>query len=141
MPITHLYSSSPNNLDRSTILKRITVAGEDSFETMFYNEFFSSRYLMLHLKHGFKRIEIVPKVKPSLALVTRMAWGNMDNPEQHLGIEYKTLNEGYFESGIELNHILYGFGLGGYYRYGPNQLSKFENNIAIKITFTFDLGL
>jgi len=141
VPITHLYSSSPNNLDRSTILKRITVAGEDSFETMFYNEFFSSRYLMLHLKHGFKRIEIVPKVKPSLALVTRMVWGNMDNPEQHLGIEYKTLNEGYFESGIELNHILYGFGLGGYYRYGPNQLSKFENNIAIKITFTFDLGL
>jgi len=141
VPITHLYSSSPNNLDRTTVLRRITVAGENSFETMFYNEFFSSRYFMIHARHEFKRVEIFPKVKPSLALVTRMAWGAMDNPEQHRGIDYKTLNHGFFESGIELNQLLYGFGLGGYYRYGPNQLSSFEDNIAVKITFSLELGL
>jgi hypothetical protein len=141
VPITHLYSSSPNNFNLSTILRRITVAGENSFETMFYNEFFSSRYFMIHAKHGFKRIELFPKVRPSLALVSRLAWGAMDNPDQHLGITYKTLNQGFFESGIELNQILYGFGLGGYYRYGANHLPKFEDNIAIKITFSLDLGL
>lgn len=139
-PITHLYSSSPNNFDLSTILRRITVAGENSFETMFYNEFFSSRYFMIHAKHRFKRIEIFPKVKPSLAIVSRMAFGAMDNPEQHLGITYKTLNHGFFESGFELNQVLYGFGIGGYYRYGANHLPKLEDNIAVKITFSIDLG-
>jgi hypothetical protein len=54
--------------------------------------------------------------------------------------KYAKLNEGYFESGIELNKIFKGLGLAGFYRYGPNQLSQFEDNIAIKITFNLDLG-
>jgi hypothetical protein len=37
------------------------------------------------------------------------------------GVDYKTLNEGYFESGIELNQIFKGLGLTAFYRYGPNQ--------------------
>jgi hypothetical protein len=57
------------------------------------------------------------------------------------GIEYKTLNEGYFESGIELNQIYKGFGLTGFYRYGPNQLPRFEDNLAVKLSFVLDLGL
>ena len=65
----------------------------------------------------------------------------MKNPEQHVGIAYKTLNKGFFESGIELNQIYKGIGLGGFYRYGPNQLAKFEDNIAIKISFVLNLGL
>jgi hypothetical protein len=51
------------------------------------------------------------------------------------------LNKGYFESGIELNQIYNGLGLGGFYRYGPNQLSKFQDNIAVKISFVLNLGL
>jgi hypothetical protein len=75
-----------------------------------------------------------------LVLVTRAAWGDLKNPEHHFGIEYKTLNEGFFESGIELNQIYKGFGLTGFYRYGPNQLPRFEDNIAIKLSFVLDLG-
>jgi hypothetical protein len=52
--------------------------------------------------------------------------GNLQKPEQHVGVDYKTLNEGYFESGIELNQIFKGLGLTAFYRYGPNQLPKFE---------------
>jgi hypothetical protein len=69
-----------------------------------------------------------------------MGWGMMQKPEQHLGINYKTLEKGYFESGIEVNQIFKGFGISGFYRYGPNQLVRFEDNIAIKGTFTLDLG-
>ncbi len=140
LPLTHLYNNSPNNLDRDVLLQRITVAGKNSFETMRFNEFFSSRYIMLHLKHGFKRIELFKKVKPSLVLVTRMAWGDMQNPSQHIGLDYKTIERGYFESGVEFNQIFQGFGLAGFYRYGPNQLSRFEDNIALKISFQLDLG-
>jgi hypothetical protein len=140
LPLTHLYNTSPNNLTKDNLLQRITIAGKNSFETMYFNEFFSSEFVMLQFKHGFKRVELFKKVKPSLVLVTRMAWGDLKNPENHIGIEYKTLNEGYFESGIELNQIYKGFGLTGFYRYGPNQLARLEDNIAIKLSFVLDLG-
>ncbi|WJS95381.1 DUF5686 and carboxypeptidase regulatory-like domain-containing protein [Flavobacterium johnsoniae] len=141
VPITHLYNTMPNNLTKETVIQRITFAGRNSFETMFFNEFFSSQYVFFQIKHGFDRIKIMKKVRPSLVLVTRMAWGHMENPEQHVGPDYKTLDKGFFESGIELNKIFKGFGLGGFYRYGPNQLLKFEDNIAVKISYVLDLGL
>lgn len=141
VPLTHLYNTSPNNITKETILKRITFAGKNSFETMFFNEFFSSEFAYFQFKHGFKRTALFKKVKPSLVLVSRMAWGNMRKPEQHLGLDFKTLNNGFFESGIELNQIFNGVGLSGFYRYGPNQLSKFEDNIAVKLSFVLNLGL
>lgn len=141
VPLTHLYNTMPNNLTKETIIQRITFAGRNSFETMFFNEFFSSQYVFFQIKHGFERIKIMKKVRPSLVLVTRMAWGNMEKPEQHVGPTYKTLDKGFFESGIELNKIYKGFGLGGFYRYGPNQLSEFDDNIAVKISYVLDLGL
>jgi hypothetical protein len=140
-PLTHLYNTSPNSLNKSTIFGRITLAGKNSFETMYFNEFFSSEYVMLQLKHASKRITLSPKVRPSLVLVTRMAWGNMEKPEQHSGIEYKTLDEGYFESGIELNQIFRGLGLSGFYRYGPNGLPDVADNVSIKITFNLNIGI
>lgn len=141
IPITHLYNTSPNNLNKTNLLQRITIAGKNSFETMFFNEFFSNQYVFFQLKHGFKRVALFKKVKPEFVLVTRMAWGNLENPEHHLGIEYKTLDQGFFESGVELNQIFRGFGLSGFYRYGPNQLNRLEDNLAIKLSFILDLGL
>ena len=140
IPLTHLYNMSPNNLNNDKILQRLTIAGKNSFETMYFNEFFSSRYAFFQVKHAFQRVTLFKRVKPSLVLVTRVGWGTMQKPEQHLGINYKTLDDGYLESGIELNKIFKGFGLSGFYRYGPNQLQNFEDNIAIKATFILDLG-
>ena len=141
IPLTHLYNTAPNNLTKETITQRITFSGRNSFETMYFNEFFSSQYALFQIKHGFDRINLFKKVRPSLVLVTRMAWGNMKNPQQHIGPVYKTLDKGYFESGIELNKIYKGFGLSGFYRYGPNQLLRVEDNIAVKISYVLDLGL
>ncbi|KIC02621.1 DUF5686 family protein [Flavobacterium sp. AJR] len=141
VPITHLYNTSPNNITKETMIQRITFAGRNSFETMFFNEFFSSEYAIFQVKHGFNRFKIIKKVRPSLVLVSRMAWGNMKNPEQHVGIDYKTLNKGFFESGIEINQIFNGLGLSGFYRYGPNQLPRFEDNIAVKLSFVLNLGI
>jgi hypothetical protein len=141
VPLTHLYNTSPNNLTKDRIQQRITISGKNSFETMYFNEFFSNKFAVLQLKHGSKRVTLFKKVKPTLVFVTRMAWGNLDRPEQHVGINYKTLNKGFFESGIELNQIYKGFGLTGFYRYGPNQLPRVEDNIAVKLSFVLDLGL
>ena len=141
VPITHLYNTSPNNLTKDRLLQRVTLSGKNSFETMYFNEFFSSEFAMLQLKHGFSKVPLIGKIRPTLVFVTRMAWGNMQKPQQHVGINYKTLNDGYFESGMELNQIFKGFGLSGFYRYGPNQLARFEDNIAVKISFILNIGL
>lgn len=141
IPLTHLYNTSPNNITKETIIQRITFASKNSFETMYFNEFFSNEFVYFQFKHGFKRVTILKKVKPTLVLVSRMGWGDIKNPEQHVGLDYKTLNKGYFESGIELNQIFNGFGLVGFYRYGPNQLPKFQDNIAIKLSFILNFGI
>ena len=140
IPLTHLYNTSPNNLTNEKLIERITIAGKNSFETMFFNEFFSSEFTMIHIKHGFKRLEIFRKVKPAFVLVTRAAWGDMQNKNRHLGLEFNTLEKGYYESGIELNQIYSGFGLTAFYRYGPYQLAKTEDNLAIKLSFILNLG-
>lgn len=141
VPLTHLYNTSPNNITKETILQRITFAGKNSFETMFFNEFFSNEFIYFQFKHGFNRVTLFKKVKPSLVLVSRMAWGNLQNPERHIGLDFKTLNKGFFESGVEFNQIFNGLGLTAFYRYGPNQLSRLEDNIAIKLSYVLNLGL
>ncbi|KDN55094.1 DUF5686 family protein [Flavobacterium seoulense] len=140
VPLTHLYNTSPNNITKETIIQRITFSGKNSFETMFFNEFFSNKYAMFQFKHAFNRVTLLKKIKPSLVIVTRMAYGNLDNPEQHLGLNFKTLDKGFFESGIELNQIFNGLGLTTFFRYGPNQLPKLEDNIAIKLSYVLNLG-
>ncbi|MCL9769675.1 DUF5686 and carboxypeptidase regulatory-like domain-containing protein [Flavobacterium sp. HXWNR69] len=141
VPITHLYSIVPNNLNRDAILQRITFAGKNSFETMYFNEFFSNRYASLQLKHTFNKVRLGYKINPEFTVVTRMAVGsNNESNQQHLGINYKTLEDGFFESGVECNKIFKGFGLVAFYRYGPNQLPNFDDNIAIKVSYYLDLG-
>ncbi|MFK7808474.1 MAG: hypothetical protein AB8F74_11785, partial [Saprospiraceae bacterium] len=59
----------------------------------------------------------------------------------------QTMEEGHFESGIQLSEIVrvpylniayFGLGVGVYYRYGVNQLEKTEDNFAFN--FVLDLS-
>lgn len=138
-PLTHLYSTSPNNLDKDSVLGRITFAGKNSFETMYFNEFFSSQYIMGQIKHGLRKFTIFDKVKLSPVLVTRAVWGNMSRKSDHIGIEFNTLEKGYFESGIEFNQIFSGLGITAFYRYGSYHIETFERNLSLKISFTMNL--
>lgn len=140
VPLTHLYNTSPNNLTKDRLIQRITIAGKNAFETMYFNEFFSSKYAMFQFKHAFKRLKIVKKVRPEFVLVSRMAYGDLDKPHQHAGFNYKTLEDGYFESGVEINQIYSAFGLVAFYRYGPNMLPRLEDNLAVKLSFVLNLG-
>ena len=140
VPITHLYSIAPNNLNKDSMLKRITFAGKNSFETMYFNEFFSSKYVSFQTRHTFNSVKLGYKINPQFAIVTRMAIGTMDKPEEHMGFQYKTLEKGFFESGVEANSIYKGLGMTFFFRYGPNQLPKFEDNLSLKISYTINLG-
>jgi hypothetical protein len=139
VPLTHLYSTSPNNLDRQSVIQRVTFAGKNSFETMYFNEFFSNRYVMAQLKHGLTKFTVLGALKLSPMLVTRAAWGKLDNTGGHLGLPYNTLEKGYYESGVEFNEIFKGLGFVAFYRYGPYHLPQFDRNIALKISFVLNL--
>ncbi len=141
VPITHLYSTSPNCLLNESVLRRFfSIIDGNTFETMYFNEFFSDKYVYFQAKHEFKRFRISKIFGASIAFVNRAGWGNLDKRERHIGIDFKTLDRGYFETGLEFNRILKGLGIGSFYRYGPNQLPGFYDNFAIKASFVLDLG-
>ena len=89
-PLSHLYSVAPNNLDREAILSRITFANKTSFETMYFNEFYSDRYSLFQLKHYFNKLQISKSIKPTLILGSKVAFGGFSHPENHQGIAFKT---------------------------------------------------
>lgn len=138
-PLTHLYHAYPNNINKATILSRFSVAGINSFETMFFNEFFSDRFTTIVAKHYFKPFAIAKRFNPQLVLISRFAIGNMNNIARHQNVSFGTLKHGYTESGLEINKLLLGFGLSLTYRYGAYHLPEFEDNIALKFTFNITL--
>jgi len=138
-PLTHLYHAYPNNINKETILNRFSVAGINSFETMFFNEFFSDRFATVVLKHYVKPFRFSKIFKPQLVLITRYAVGTMRNVSRHQNINFGTLRKGYTESGIEINKLLLGFGLSFTYRYGAYHLPNLEDNMALKFTFNIAL--
>lgn len=140
IPLTHLYHASPNQPDGSVIMDRFSVTGRESFETMFFDEFFSDRFLMGQIRHTLRPFKISSRIKPQLSLITRSVIGDVSNIENHVGLNFGSLNKGYFESGVELNRILAGFGLSFFYRHGAYHLPTFDDNISFKFTFYFGSG-
>ncbi|WP_299116180.1 hypothetical protein [uncultured Winogradskyella sp.] len=138
-PLTHLYHAYPNNIRKETVLQRFSVAGLNSFETMFFNEFFSDRFATFQFKHYLKPFKISSRWKPQLVLISRYALGNMKSIGQHQGINFGTLDKLYSESGFEINKLLFGFGLSFAYRYGGYHLPSLADNFAFKFTFNISL--
>ena len=139
VPLTHLYHAYPNNVNKETILQRFTVAGTNSFETMYFNEFFSDEFATLQIKHTLRPFNISPWFKPQLVLITRYAIGKMDHIERHENQNFNTLEKGFYESGLEINKLFFGFGLSFAYRYGSYHLPHFDDNLAFKFTFNINL--
>ena len=139
VPLTHLFHAYPNSPTKDEILQRFSVAGISSFETMYFGEFFSDKLATLQIKHSLRRFYISKKFQPELVFLTKHALGNLDQPENHLGIDFDTLDNFYSESGFELNRIIFGFGLSFAYRYGFYHLPDFEDNISFKFTFNLKI--
>lgn len=140
VPITHLYNNSPNSLNANSLFQRVALDGENDFETMYFNEFFSNQYAFFQFKHEFKSFKISNDVRPNFVTIFRTAIGNLTNPEQHQEITYKTLKNGYLEGGIQVNKIYKGIGIGCFYRFGANHLPNFDDNFAIRFSYKLDVG-
>ena len=121
--------------------RQFTIEAPNSFATMRMNEFLSNRYTALFFTHSFGKLLFrIKKFSPEFAIATNVCIGDLNNINKHFNIDFKTLNKGYFESGLLINNIIntgfYGLGIGAYYRYGSYAFPKFKNNIAYKFTLT-----
>jgi hypothetical protein len=105
------------------------------------NEFLSDRFAALYYSHSLGRIKINPRRStPEFLLVTNIGWGELQHPERHQNIEYKTMEKGYYESGLSIRDLyksagIIGLGVAGFYRYGPYARGRQIDNIAVKLTF------
>lgn len=120
------------------------VASENAFETMLPYEFLANKYVYFHFRHSFRGLLLkIKKFQPEFIVTTSLGYGDLDNPELQQGIDFKTMNKGFYESGLIMNNIIkFGnstFGVGGFYRYGPHQFDKTSDNFAFKLSLGFAL--
>ncbi len=138
LPYFELYNGHGSYYD-------FTIETANSFATMRMNEFLSDRFASLYFRHDFGSLLFKSKkFKPEIVLATNIGFGSLSKPELQRGIEFKTMEKGYYESGLIINNILkstniMGMGFGVFYRYGPYALPETKDNFAYKLTFTFDL--
>lgn len=139
VPLTHLFHAFPNQPTKENISKRFSVAGVQSFETMYFGEFYSDKLAMLQMKHTFRRFKLGENWKPEVVVISRHAIGDISNAGRHFGIPFNNLDHPYNEAGLELNKIALGFGLSFAYRYGYYNLPSFEDNVSFKFTFNLKI--
>ncbi|NLL27768.1 MAG: carboxypeptidase-like regulatory domain-containing protein [Bacteroidales bacterium] len=120
-----------------------SIFSPNSFETMRINEFYSTQSAFLFLRHSFLPLFGKKRFSPVPELVTNIAFGSYKNKEYIKTPEFKTLENGFFESGLFLNDILdmklYTIGIGAVYRYGYNSFDRVKDNVAIKMSLKFKI--
>lgn len=125
--------------------KSFTLEAEQSYGTMRLNEFLSDRFVALFIKQDFGKLlfKTKGKFKPEIALVQNMGLGKLKSNAHHENITFKTMEKGYFESGLLINNIfrvqIFRYGFGVFYRYGPYSFPETIDNFAFKLTLQFNM--
>ena len=78
--------------------------------------------------------------QPALAIYQGVGWGKPVDFSLHQNIAGKSMEKGYYESGMKIYNIIHsgtsGFGFGTFYRYGPYSLPNSKDNFSYKITLS-----
>ena len=83
-----------------------------------------------------------------MVIFTNMGYGSLDHAGQHKNLEFKTMEKGFYESGILVNNLLrinyynicyLGFGGGAFMRYGAYANLQMKDNLAYKISLILTL--
>jgi len=143
IPYTKLFS--PFGLGAGFRTESLGIS--QGFQTMEFYEFVSDRFVHLFFRQDFGTLLLKRnKFQPSIILEHNLAFGDLQQPDLHQDISFKTLEKGYFEAGLILEDLVRkplfnmgyaGVGLGMYYRYGPNQNEAFRDNVAWGLKFSF----
>lgn len=136
IPYTLLYN--PDG-----VFTNFSISADNSFETMRVNEFLSNKFINIFFRHQFPDIRITKKIVPNFELVHNIGYGSLEFPGDHVNTTFKTLDNGFWESGLRLNNLLKinitSIGFGTYFRYGANSLTKMSDNFAYKFVVKLKL--
>lgn len=123
VPYSYLFNGNGSNA------KGNYVYVENTFQTMGLYEFVSDRYVNLFFSHNFGSLLFKrPKFQPQLEIFTNIGYGSLKNKEQHSHLGFRTMEKGFYESGLMVNNLLrinyynivyLGLGGGAFVRYGP----------------------
>ncbi|MBN1338283.1 MAG: carboxypeptidase-like regulatory domain-containing protein [Bacteroidales bacterium] len=135
IPSTELYHGRAS-------FRPFTIFAPESFATMRMNEFVSNRHIALFFTHNFRKLLFRgEKFEPEFAVAFNAGIGDLKYRNSHAGMEFNTLEKGYYEAGLLVNNLLnlkiYALGLGVFYRLGPYSFSHAGDNFAGKLTLTF----
>jgi len=126
---------SPNSNFRASNREQFGFANEMSFETMVNNEFMLERMVQLHFRHEAPvRWTQIGNWRPQLALTQGLGWGWLNRVEDYDAL-FRSMDEGFFETGLEFNSLFRGSGIGVYYRYGAYARTESIENWAFKLSF------
>jgi hypothetical protein len=141
---------SMNFSGRPSFNPSFSVVVRETFQTMRFNEFSSDRYFAFFFMHDFGPLLLRYKsFKPEIRIAQAISYGTLSNPEYHQGVPFKTLEDGFFESGLIIDNLLrinmfnvgyFGLGAGVFYRYGANHLPNEADNWTFKIAFMYSVN-
>ena len=138
VPYSYLFNGNGSNSKGNYIYV------ENTFQTMGLYEFVSDRYVNLFFSHNFGSLLFKkPKFQPQLVIFTNVGYGSLQHKEQQSHLGFKTMEKGFFESGLLVNNLVkinyynivyLGLGGGGFVRYGAYANDKTYRNIVYKIS-------
>lgn len=121
-----------------------TVYSTGNFTTMKPSEFLSDRYASVFILHNFGKLLLRNKYfDPDIALAVNAGIGSLNNSVSHRYSDYKTMEKGYYETGVVVNNILRstfsGIGAGVFYRLGPYSFPEAGNNLMFRMSLKYTL--
>ena len=143
VPYTYLYNSRGSKISNTFPI----VWAANHFNTMGLYEFTSDQYGTAFITHHFKELLLKTNVSwsnPDVSLVQGFTIGSLKNTQKHKEIEIKTLEKGYFESGMTIDNIvriklkkLFYLGAGGgvFYRWGAYSLPQQSQNLTYRLVW------
>ena len=136
------YAKLFNTRGNFQVDDQLRVSSSNTFETVRMNEFVNDRYAALFLQHDLGRLFQIKSFKPTFILVQNVLFGQLSeaNRKAQSGILVQDARNGVFESGLVINTLVKiqtgGYGLGGFYRYGPNSNADWKKNVYLKLSLT-----
>ncbi len=142
-PMAKLFTL--NQLGRSTGF----LALENTFQALPDTLFLHNRFVNTYLAQELGPILYQHKYSaPQLTLLQNFGWGELQNPERHRDLGFRSLGRPTFESGIRLDHLIrynyvnfghMGFGVALFYRWGILAQPKWQDNVSIRLATKFNL--
>ncbi|WP_299461334.1 DUF5686 family protein [uncultured Microscilla sp.] len=126
-------------------LTQLPIMVDHSFQVMGLYEFVSDRFFNAFISQNLGRLLYRSNAtwfQPELILVQNIGFGTLTHVDRHQMLDFKTMEQGYFESGVLLDKLLrinyyqvanLNIGTGVFYRYGTYTKKGLEN-FALKVT-------